>query len=76
MKCVICKTGTTKKGTATVKLDKKATIVIIKNVPADVCSNCGEYYLSAEMTRNVLKIANDAYKKGSEIEIIKFNKVA
>jgi len=31
MNCVICKTGTTKKGTATVKLNKKATISTLRS---------------------------------------------
>jgi len=35
-------------------------------------SNCGEYYLSSEMTKEVLRIANEAVKKGAEIEIIKY----
>ena len=34
--------------------------------------NCGEYYLSFEMTKEVLRIANEAVKKGAEIEIIKY----
>jgi len=35
-------------------------------------SNCGEYYLSSEMTKEVLRIANEAVKKDAEIEIIKY----
>jgi len=34
--------------------------------------NCCEYYLSFEMTKEVLRIANEAVKKGAEIEIIKY----
>ena len=76
MECVICKNGTTKKGKVTVTLERKGSIIAIKEVPANVCQNCGEYYLSEEMTREVLKRANDAVKKGVEFEVIKMTKVA
>ena len=70
MNCTLCHNGVTQPGLVTVKLEKKGTIVLIKNVPADVCSNCGHYYLSEEMTKEVLKKGNDAISKGSELEIV------
>ena len=51
MECVICKTGTTKQGKVTVTVDIKGTVVVIRNVPAKVCSNCGNYYLSSKISR-------------------------
>ncbi len=70
MNCTLCHNGVTQPGLVTVTLEKKGTIVLIKNVPADVCSNCGHYYLSEEMTKEVLKKGNDAISKGSELEIV------
>ena len=46
MNCVICKHGETRPGKTTVTLERKATTVVIKNVPAQVCSNCGEEYVA------------------------------
>lgn len=76
MECVICKSGTTEKGIITVTLDRGGSIIAIKEVPADVCNNCGEYYLNAEITSEVLKKAEEAFRKGVEIEVIKLNSVA
>ena len=73
MKCVICKTGTTKQGLVTVTVDVKGTIVVIRDVPAKVCSNCGNYYLSSEMTKIITKKVQDAVSKGAEVEIIRIN---
>ena len=70
MNCTLCHNGVTQPGLVTVTLEKKGTIVLIKNVPADVCSNCGHYYLSEEMAKEVLKKGNDAISKGSELEIV------
>lgn len=72
MKCVICKNGTTQPGFATVMVERGATTVILKQVPADVCEDCGEYYLSSEITAQVLEKAEAAVKSGAEVEILRF----
>jgi len=76
MECIICKNGTTEPGKVTVTLERGGSIIAIKEVPADICNNCGEYYLSEEMTQEVLKRAEDAFQKGVEIEVIKMGSVA
>lgn len=76
MECVICKNGTTEEGKATVTLELEGSIIAIKEVPAQICNNCGEYYLSEEMTKVVLKKAQDAFEKGVEIKVIKMDSVA
>ncbi|MFA5806986.1 MAG: type II toxin-antitoxin system MqsA family antitoxin [bacterium] len=72
MNCSMCKHGVTRAGKVTVSLQRGETTVIVKGVPADVCENCGEYYLSKEITGLVLGKAEEAYKKGTEVEIIRF----
>ena len=73
MKCVICKTGTTEPGKVTVTIDVKGTVVVIRDVPAKVCSNCGNYYLSSEITKLISEKVQQTISKGVEIEIIKLN---
>jgi len=72
MECTLCKNGSTYKGYVTVTLEKESTIVLIKNVPAEVCDTCGHYYLSNEMTTHVLDLAKEAHLKGTELEVINF----
>lgn len=72
MKCVICKTGETSSGRATVPLNREGATFVVKNVPADVCDNCGEYYLSEEMTGCILALAEEAMRKGTEIEVLRW----
>jgi YgiT-type zinc finger domain-containing protein len=72
MECVICKNGTTRSGFVTVTLESDNCIVILKQVPADACQNCGEYYLSESVTAEVLQKAEDAVNKGTEVEIIRY----
>ncbi len=70
MECVICKHGTTKQGFVTFTLDSNNVIIVFKNVPALVCENCGDFYLTAEVTKLLLERANQTKSKGIEFEII------
>jgi len=72
MTCVICKTGEYKDGFTTVVLTRNDSAIIIKQVPAKVCDQCGEYILTNEITRKILEIANEAWHNGSEVEIRKY----
>lgn len=72
MKCTLCKHGETSPGTTTVNLNRGESAIIIKGVPAEICTNCGEYYLSEEITAQVLQLAEEAVRKGAEVEILRF----
>lgn len=72
MMCVLCRHGETLPGRVTVSLQRGETTVIIKGVPAQVCENCGEYYLDEEITEQVLSMAEEAVKKNVEVEILRF----
>ncbi|MGD0960150.1 MAG: type II toxin-antitoxin system MqsA family antitoxin [Methylomonas sp.] len=70
MNCIICKNGKMRPGETTVTLNRNSSLVIVKQTPADVCDNCGEYYLSEAVTASILALAEDALRKGAEIEIL------
>ena len=72
MKCVICRNGETRSGAATVTLQRGGVTVVIKDVPAEVCGNCGEYYLSEERSAEVMGLAEEAEKHGAEIEVLRY----
>ena len=69
MKCVICKTGQTHPGITTVTLQRDKSVVIIRDVPAEICDNCGEYYLSEDTARRVYADADGTVKRHVEVEI-------
>lgn len=71
MECALCKIGTTKPGKVTITLERNGAIVLIKDVPAQVCTNCGHYYLSEEITRIVMEKGNEAVASGAELEVFK-----
>jgi len=72
MTCLICKTGKLEPGTATVTLERGASIVIIREVPADVCDTCGEYYLDSATASAVYRQAEDAISRRVDVEILRY----
>jgi len=72
MKCAICRNGYSVKGHITVVLERDQSTLVFKNVPAKVCENCGEEYLSEETNQELLKKANDAADRGVDLELLRF----
>jgi len=72
MKCMICKHGETKQGTTTVTLEKGSSTIVFKEVPAQICDNCGEKYIDESTTKELLSKARNIVKNGVEIDIRKY----
>lgn len=72
MKCLICKHGETHPGLAVITLQRNEGTLVIKGVPAEICENCGEYYLSEEVAECLYAQAEEALQRGAEVEIRRF----
>lgn len=72
MRCVICKEGETAPGVVTVTLQRRDTVVILRDVPAAVCGNCGEYYLDEAVAENVYRQGEEAVRRRAEVEIVRY----
>jgi len=70
--CVLCKNGETRPGTVTVTLERGKTVVVVRDVPADVCENCGEYYLDSSVAQEVYQRAEAAVARNAEVEILHY----
>ncbi|MBZ4688283.1 MAG: hypothetical protein PWQ96_1656 [Clostridia bacterium] len=72
MKCMMCKAKLSK-GNANHFVDINGHIIIIKNVPANVCKQCGEYYYEHEIALKLEQIVGEYKDSGAEIMIIDYN---
>lgn len=72
MKCAFCRHGETAPGQVTVTLERTGTVVVVRDVPAEVCSQCGEYFLDQTATARVLGLAGDAARRRAEMEIVRY----
>lgn len=69
MICFVCKHDDVKDGTTTVTLERGNTTLVIKDVPARVCTNCGEAYFESEVTSALLNMLNVAVEAGVQVEV-------
>jgi YgiT-type zinc finger domain-containing protein len=76
MNCVICKHGETKQGMTTVTLERGSATIVFKEVPAQICDNCGEKYVEGTTSKELLHKANELIHNGTEVDIRKFQVAA
>lgn len=69
MKCVICKQEETQPGKVTVTLERDGLTLVVKEVPARICPNCGEEYVDEETTARLLHQAEAAAQAGVHVDI-------
>jgi YgiT-type zinc finger domain-containing protein len=72
MKCVICRSGETRPGTATVVLERGGLTMVLTKVPAEICDNCGEEYIDEAAAAAALETAERAAREGVRVEIRDF----
>lgn len=71
MNCFICGGNVEdKKTTFMVELDN--CIIIIKNVPSQVCKQCGEVTYSNEVAKQLEKLVNSVRNAITEITVINY----
>ena len=69
MKCVICKHGDTRPSSTRVSLERDDTVLVIRQVPADVCDNCGEAYINAVTFDQLQRMLDEASGAGVQVEV-------
>ncbi|MGH9796133.1 MAG: type II toxin-antitoxin system MqsA family antitoxin [Candidatus Acidiferrales bacterium] len=69
MKCVICRAGETRPGKTAVTLERGSMTLVFKGVPAQVCENCGEAFVSAELSRELFRTAENAASSGVQVDV-------
>ncbi len=72
MKCIVCKHGETEPGVTTLSVDRGGHVVVIRSVPVDVCSTCGEEYLSGEVMKTLEAEVDQAERAGIEVAVRSF----
>ena len=69
MKCIICKQAETQPGKTTVMLNRDGFTWIVRNVPAEICPNCGEDYVDEKIAARLLEQAEQVVEAGTLVDI-------
>lgn len=65
--CPLC-AGTKRTGTTTFTADLEFGVVVVRKVPATVCSQCGADWIDDRVAKQLENIVNDARKKRLQVE--------
>ena len=71
MNCLLCK-GTLENKTTTFMVELDNCIIIIKNVPSQVCKQCGEVSYSDEVAKQLERLVNTVRNSITEITVINY----
>lgn len=71
-KCYLCK-GLLQNGLVSYVADINGLIIIIKKVPADVCKQCGDFYLNHKIALQVEDIIENLKNNNAEVIIVNFD---
>lgn len=66
MTCPTCGQDALAPGTTTFATDAAGTVVVVRDVPAEVCGNCSEAFISDEVAAELEVQVADAKSSGTE----------
>jgi len=69
MTCVICQHGESQAGHTAATLERGQTVLVFTNVPAQVCADCGEAYVSEEITARVLQEGEEGVDARVQVDV-------
>lgn len=59
MKCLVCKFNEFDEGTTTLTIERGDVLLVVTEIPARVCVNCGEPYIAENVAQEVEALANE-----------------
>lgn len=71
-RCYFCG-GKLESKRATIPFVMNGSVIVIKNVPAEVCTQCSEAIMASPIARNVDVLLKQVYHLKSEVSVILYN---
>ena len=59
MTCVICKNKKMTRGTTVLPIERRKAVLLVTDIPARICANCGEPYIVEKIAKEVEALANE-----------------
>ena len=70
-KCPLCG-GEMLEGIATIPFLSGDQATIIKNIPAEICSDCGEAYMKSNIVGNIESLLDRLEALGAEVSVVHY----
>jgi len=70
-RCPLCG-GRQQPGKTTYSVDLGSGVILVRNVPATVCVQCGEAWIDHHTAQKLEQITQGAREKGLQVEVVAF----
>lgn len=67
--CVVCKTGTMRPGPTTLTVERGKLTLVLKGIPARVCSTCGEAYIDEATMKKIEAKVEQLERAGTQVAV-------
>ncbi|HEX2038386.1 MAG TPA: type II toxin-antitoxin system MqsA family antitoxin [Acidimicrobiales bacterium] len=72
MSCPLCRNGELRAGRADTSILREGLVLVVRDVPAEICDNCGEQFFDADVTDRLLDIADEAAQAGVFVDVRRY----
>ena len=72
MKCPFCRCPSSHAGTTTLTFERGGSVVLFRDVPAELCDDCEEPLVADDVAAKVLARAEEAAARGVELEVLRY----
>jgi len=72
MKCPLCRSGELREGSADTSILREGLVLVVQDVPAEICDNCGEQFFDADVTDRLLALADEAARAGVVVDVRRY----
>jgi len=69
MICVICRQAEPEPGSTLITLTRGKLTLVVRNVPARVCPNCGEAFVDELTAVQLLRTAEQLAEAGAQVDV-------
>ena len=76
MICLICRQADVVDGVTTIRFERGEMKLVVNNVPARICSSCGEEYVDEEVAAQLLLDAEEVSMSGVLDSIVEYARIA
>ncbi len=75
MKCPLCR-GEMKEGKTSLPYEVGEKLIVLRNVPALICEQCGEVFIKMEVAKEAERLLNTAIANGMLLGFVEYAKAA
>lgn len=56
----------------TVTFERDGMTIVVKEVPARICANCGEDYVDEQVAHEIIELAGRMAKSGAQVDVRRY----